>query len=114
MRERNASVLVVGVCPTGLVLALVLARMGVAVRIIDRKPGPSRESHALGVQARTLELYRALGLSHPVVTEGLPVETAQVRVEGRPWDILPLGGMGQGVSAFPYLLIYPQTSMSPC
>jgi 2-polyprenyl-6-methoxyphenol hydroxylase-like FAD-dependent oxidoreductase len=59
MRESDASVLVVGAGPTGLALALVLARMGVPVRIVDRKPGPSRESRALGVQARTLELYRA-------------------------------------------------------
>ncbi len=107
MRESDASVLVVGAGPTSLVLALVLARMGVAVRIIDRKPGPSRESRALGVQARTLELYRALGLSDRVVGAGLPMETGEVRVEGRPRATLPLWRMGEEVSAFPYLVIYP-------
>ena len=113
MRERDPVVLVVGAGPTGLVLALVLARMGVAVRIVDRKPGPSRESRALGVQARTLELYRALGLSDRVVAAGLPMEAAEVRVEGRLRAALPLGRMGQGISPFPYLLIYPQDVHEP-
>ena len=113
MRERDASVLAVGAGPTGLALALVLARMGVAIRIVDRKPGSSRESRALGVQAPTLELYRALGLSDRVVTEGLPMKSAELRVEGRPRATLPLGSMGQGVSAFPYLLIYPQDVHEP-
>ena len=37
MRERDASVLLVGAGPTGLVLALVLVWMGIPVRIVDRK-----------------------------------------------------------------------------
>lgn len=113
MPESDTAVLIVGAGPTGLVLALVLARMGVAVRVVDRKPGPSRESRALGVQARTLELYRALGLSNRVVAEGLPMEAGEIRVEGRPRARLPIGHMGQGVSAFPYLLIYPQDVHEP-
>ncbi|TNC64915.1 FAD-dependent monooxygenase [Rubellimicrobium roseum] len=113
MRERDASVLVVGAGPTGLVLALVLARMGVAVRIVDRKPGPSRESRALGVRARTLELYRALGLSDRVVAAGLLMKAGEVWVEGQPRAVLPLGRMGQGISPFPYLLIYPQDAHKP-
>jgi hypothetical protein len=46
MSERDTAVLIVGAGPTGLVMALVLARIGVGIRIIDRKPGPSRESRA--------------------------------------------------------------------
>lgn len=108
MPERDAAVLVVGAGPTGLVLALVLARRGVAVRVADRKPGPSVESRAIGVQARTLELYRALGLSDRVVAAGLPIEGVQLRVEGRMRARLSLRGMGRGISPYPYLLSYPQ------
>ena len=113
MRERDPAVLVVGAGPTGLVLALVVARMGVPVRIVDPQAGPSRESRALGVQARTLELYRALGLSDRVVAAGLPMKSAEVRVEGQPRAALPVGRMGEGISPFPYLLIYPQDVHEP-
>ena len=49
-----ADVLVVGAGPTGLMLANQLARRGVRARIIDRHTGPSLQTRALGVQARTL------------------------------------------------------------
>jgi 2-polyprenyl-6-methoxyphenol hydroxylase-like FAD-dependent oxidoreductase len=43
------SVLVVGAGPTGLVMALSLARRGVPVHIIDNRDGPTRESRAMGL-----------------------------------------------------------------
>ena len=47
-------VLIVGAGPTGLVLALSLARRGVPLRIIDRNSGPGQGSRAMAEQARTL------------------------------------------------------------
>ena len=49
-------VLICGAGPTGLTLALELARFGVPFRIIDRAPHGTEHSQAAGVQARTLEL----------------------------------------------------------
>ena len=60
-------VLIVGAGPTGLALALWLTRVGVAVRIIDKNSGPADYSRALGVQARTLELYQMLGIAQHVI-----------------------------------------------
>ena len=53
----DTDVLIAGAGPTGLMLANQLARRGVRVLIIDRHAGPARETRALGVQARTLEIY---------------------------------------------------------
>jgi len=53
----ECDVLVVGAGPTGLMLANQLARRGVDAVIIDRHLGPSVQTKALGVQARTLEIY---------------------------------------------------------
>ena len=58
----DTDVLVVGAGPTGLMLANQLARRGVRALIIDRHAGPARETRALGVQARTLEIYAQLGI----------------------------------------------------
>ena len=52
-------VLVVGAGPTGLMLANQLARRGVRAMIIDRHAGPSLQTRALAVQARTLEIIRS-------------------------------------------------------
>src|SRR3989454_11280809 len=67
----DTEVLVVGAGPTGLVLALWLARLGIQVRIIDKTAGPGSTSRALAVQARTLEFYRQLGFADELVEAGL-------------------------------------------
>jgi 2-polyprenyl-6-methoxyphenol hydroxylase-like FAD-dependent oxidoreductase len=52
MAERQ--VLIVGAGPTGLVLALWLAKSGTPFRLIDKKSGPGEGSRAMAVQARAL------------------------------------------------------------
>ena len=61
----------VGAGPTGLTLAVQLARYGVPVRIIDAQPAPSTFSKALGVQARTLELFERIGIAEQVIASGI-------------------------------------------
>src|ERR1700731_1681396 len=76
-------VLIVGAGPTGLVLALWLTRLGVHVRIVDRTAEPGTTSRALAVQARTLELYRQIGIADAVVEHGRQVLAANLWVTGR-------------------------------
>jgi NADPH-dependent 2,4-dienoyl-CoA reductase/sulfur reductase-like enzyme len=54
----NPPVVIVGAGPTGLNLALSLARHGVPFRIISEANGPGEHPRALAVQARTLEFWR--------------------------------------------------------
>lgn len=51
-------VLIVGAGPTGLMLAGMLARQGVSVRLIERDPSPHGKARATMIQARTLERLR--------------------------------------------------------
>jgi len=101
-------VIVVGAGPTGLVLALSLAKLGVAVRIVDKAALPGTTSRALAVQSRTLELYRPLGLARDVVEAGLRMSAINLWVAGRHVKRVVLGGMGRDLSPFPYPLVYPQ------
>ncbi|MEU0493958.1 FAD-dependent monooxygenase [Mycobacterium sp. NPDC006124] len=74
----DTDVLVVGAGPTGLMAGLVLARRGVAAVLVDRKAGPTRESKALAVQARTMEIYDQLGLADEVIDGAFPAMTMKI------------------------------------
>jgi 2-polyprenyl-6-methoxyphenol hydroxylase-like FAD-dependent oxidoreductase len=101
-------VLIVGAGPTGLVLALWLTRIGVPIRIIDKAPGPGTSSRALAVQARTLELYRQLDLTDAVLDHGYEVQAVNMWVQGERKARAPLGAIGEGLTPYPYLQVFPQ------
>ncbi len=101
-------ILIVGAGPTGLVLALWLARLGAPLRIIDKDQGPGETSRAMAVQARTLEFYRQLGFADEVVQKGLKVDRVSVREAGKLEGTVSFGDLGQGLSPFPFVLSFPQ------
>ncbi len=100
--------LIVGAGPTGLMLANQLARHGIDALTIDRHAGPARESRALGVQARTMEIYAKLGLMERALELGKIAAGANMWSRGRRTARIPLGDIGRDLSAFPYLLILGQ------
>src|SRR5260370_15084590 len=104
----DIGVLIVGAGPTGLGLALWLTRMGVTVRIVDKTADPGTTSRALAVQARPLELYQQMGLAKAVVERGRRVVAANLWVSGKKEGHIVFGDMGQGLSPFPYALIFSQ------
>src|SRR4051812_45859457 len=104
----DTDVLIVGAGPTGLVLALWLTRSGVRTRIIDKTAEPGTTSRALAVQARTLELYRQVGLADAVVAAGRKMTTVNLWKTGRHEARVVFGDMGGGLSLFSYPLIYTQ------
>ena len=106
--RKSVDVLVAGAGPTGLVLALWLARNGVRVRVVDKAAEPGTTSRALAVQARTLEFYRQLGIADDVVERGVKMQAANLWVRGEKAARLELGDIGKSVSPFPYALIFPQ------
>ena len=101
-------VLIVGAGPTGLVLAISLARRGVAVRIIDKNSGPGQASRAMAVHARTLEFYRQLGFAETVVNLGIKINAIHLREHGEDLVELPLKDIGAGLSPYPFVLAFPQ------
>src|SRR5579862_3081504 len=101
-------VLIVGAGPTGLVLALWLTRLGVPVRIIDNAAKSGTTSRALAVQGRTLEFYRQIGLADAVVERGRRVRAFNLWVSGKRRTRAVFGDLGEGLSPFPYALVYPQ------
>ncbi|MBP1851940.1 FAD-dependent oxidoreductase [Rhizobium halophytocola] len=101
-------VLIVGAGPTGLTLALWLTRQGTKVRIVDRATGPGTTSRALAVQARTLELYRQLGITDKVIAEGSVNKAITVWARGEQRGKVTFANAGETLTPYPFVLVYPQ------
>ena len=105
---KDCDILIVGAGPTGLVLALWLAKLGVRCRIIDRAEEPGTTSRALAVHARTLELYRQLDLTEAVLQNGHKVPGVNLWVKGEKKVHLDFTAVGEDLTAYPFLHIFPQ------
>lgn len=108
MKCIDTQVIVVGAGPTGLMAANQLQRFGIDYRIIDSKSGPTKESRAIAVTARSLEIYQQMGLSDEVVNNGQRILEAQVISQGKAKATINIGELGKGLSDFSYLLAYEQ------
>lgn len=78
MDSRDAEVLIVGAGPTGLQLAYLLAIQNIPFHIIDKKEGPTTHSKALGVQARTREMWASLGIGKEALERVNPISKIEI------------------------------------
>ncbi|MGN9776540.1 FAD-dependent monooxygenase [Micromonospora sp. H33] len=62
MYDEEVPVLIVGAGPVGLSTAVFLGRHGVRTLVVEKRPNTSRLPRAPGLQARTMELFRAAGI----------------------------------------------------
>ncbi|WP_256012684.1 FAD-dependent monooxygenase [Desertivirga xinjiangensis] len=108
----QCSVLIVGAGPSGLMMAAQLLRNGVHPLIIDRKTRPSQSSKALTVQARTLEIFRQMGLDQSAIVQGNVISQIQLHNElnhsANEVSTLELSSSGEQKSHFPYMLVLEQ------
>ncbi|GAA0491724.1 2-polyprenyl-6-methoxyphenol hydroxylase [Paractinoplanes deccanensis] len=101
--------LVAGAGPTGLMLANWLVKLGVDVIVADGKEGPTRESRALVVQARSLEIYDQLGLGDLVLHAAHRADALAPGFDDRAFGRIPIGPLGGDLTPFPYIEILEQS-----
>ena len=103
----NASepVLIVGAGPTGMTAALEFARFGIPVRLVEKAGEPATTSRAVGVQARTLELFEQRGLAAGLVANGNPGVAVSSYGGGKHLFRLEFSGLD---SRYPYILFVSQ------
>jgi 2-polyprenyl-6-methoxyphenol hydroxylase-like FAD-dependent oxidoreductase len=106
---ESCDVLVVGAGPTGLMLANWLVKLGVTVAVADGKAGPTRESRALVVQARSLEIYDQLGLGETVMAAAHRATALAPGTGNRVFGRIPLGQLGQRLTPYPWIEILEQS-----
>lgn len=104
----NTQVLIVGAGPTGLALAVQLIRHNIDFVVIDTKDTTTPFSRAIGVQARTLEIYDQIGIAGELVTRGWIADKVRLVEGGEIRGEVFLQDIGKGMSPFPFLLIVEQ------
>jgi 2-polyprenyl-6-methoxyphenol hydroxylase-like FAD-dependent oxidoreductase len=105
----KTDVIIVGAGPTGLSLACQLVRYGIDFVIIDRKTGVTSHSKAIGVQARTMEIYEQLGVAQEALDRGQIAGKIHIVSGGEVRGGVDLSAMGEGLSPYPYLFILDQS-----
>ena len=103
---HHCDVLIVGAGPTGLTLAIELARRGISYRIIDKCAHPSIYSKALGVMARTLELLHQAEVADTLIDQGHQVTGMQASSYTKVLAQVEFPSLIQ--SHYPYVLMVPQ------
>jgi len=99
-------VLIVGAGPTGLAAAMSLARAHTNVRLIDRAPQPAAHSRAIGIQARTLELFEQHRVVEPFLALGHRLRAANLYSNGHRLARLDFDPLQ---TRYPYLLCLDQS-----
>jgi 2-polyprenyl-6-methoxyphenol hydroxylase-like FAD-dependent oxidoreductase len=108
-REIDTDVLVVGAGPTGLMVANWLTRLGVCTTVVDGKGGPTRESRALVIQARSMEIYDQLGVVDQVLARSAEARWLAPGFEDKAFGRIPIGALGEGLTPYPRIYVLEQS-----
>src|SRR5215210_2592539 len=105
MDDFDTDVIIVGAGPTGLSLACQLRRYGVDFIVVEKNEHITPYSKAIGVHARTLEIYEQLGLARDAIEQGTITERVRLLAGGRVRGEMDLSHSGEGLSPYPFVLM---------
>ncbi len=94
LSTTTTDVLVVGAGPAGLATALTALRHGARVLVVERRAGTSTIPRATAVSTRTMELFRAWGISDAVRAariDGEPVVAVRRTLTDESGVVVPFG-----------------------
>ena len=105
----KTDVIIVGAGPTGMALACQFIRYGIDFVIVDKNEKITPYSKAIGVQARTLEIYEQIGLANSLISQGTLAEKVRLAEGGEVRGEVALTNIGEGMSPYPFLLLVEQS-----
>jgi 2-polyprenyl-6-methoxyphenol hydroxylase-like FAD-dependent oxidoreductase len=99
--------LVVGAGPVGLGAALFLTRQGRVPRVVEMRDDPTRQSQALAINPRTLDILKPTGLTQQMLELGLPIRGVRFYQRGRTVAALSFAGIHPD---YPFMLALSQAT----
>jgi 2-polyprenyl-6-methoxyphenol hydroxylase-like FAD-dependent oxidoreductase len=106
--ETKTDVIIIGAGPTGLALACQFIRYGIDFVIVDKNETTTPHSKAIGVQARTLEIYEQIDLAQKLLQQGRVAGKARMIVGGQVRGEVEFSEIGKGLSPYPFVLMVEQ------
>ena len=110
MLPASTYILIVGAGPTGLALALALARAGVDFVLLDELAQGQNTSRAAVIHAHTLDVLDGIGAAAPLVAQGLKIAKFAIRDRDRALIAMRFDGLP---TRHPTLLMLPQDRIGP-
>jgi len=107
--ETTTEVVIIGAGPTGLALACQFVRYGIDFVIVEKNEGITPYSKAIGVHARTLEIYEQIDLAQKAIAQGAVAGKGRLLVGGEVRGELDFSNIGEGLSPFPFVLMLEQS-----
>ena len=107
--QQNYPVIICGAGPTGLMLAAQLLRFNIDFLIIDKKSGPTTESRAVVVQARSMEIYEQMNLADEIVANAERTDGICFWRHGKKISEAILKDFGEDITPFDFILMYEQS-----
>jgi 2-polyprenyl-6-methoxyphenol hydroxylase-like FAD-dependent oxidoreductase len=102
-------ILIIGAGPTGLMIACQLAINKIAFRIIDKNEDHTTQSRALVIQARSLEIFDQMGISHQAIEQGKIAKAIGAFFNGKKVLRVVVHEIGKGLTKFPFFLMLEQS-----
>ncbi|WP_433974894.1 FAD-dependent monooxygenase [Tunturiibacter lichenicola] len=96
------SILIIGAGPTGLTLAIDLARRGVNFRLLEAADTPFQGSRGKGIQPRTLEVFEDLGVIDQILAAGAPYPKFRIHLGPLSMRAGSLGSSKPSTERIPY------------
>ncbi|TPX17725.1 uncharacterized protein E0L32_002826 [Thyridium curvatum] len=90
--HESVPVVIVGAGPIGLCASILLSQRGIRHVVFERHPGTSIHPKACGINQRTTEIFRAMGIYEEVRRVAAPDD-----IKGRTGWFTSLGGQGNGI-----------------
>jgi 2-polyprenyl-6-methoxyphenol hydroxylase-like FAD-dependent oxidoreductase len=107
--SNRTQVVIIGGGPTGLSLAAQLIRYGIDFIIIEKNERTTHLSKAIAVQARTLEIFKELGIVEEAIKRGQITTGMHLFYKGKQKAGIDLVSFGEGISEFAMALSLEQS-----
>jgi 2-polyprenyl-6-methoxyphenol hydroxylase-like FAD-dependent oxidoreductase len=106
---RKIPVLIIGAGPTGLMMASQLAIQEVPFLIVDKDPAATTESRAIGLQARSMEIFSQMGIVDKFLEGGYIAKGVNFVAKGKVRAHVPLASFGQNLTKYPFVFMHEQS-----
>lgn len=101
---KHVEVLIVGAGVSGLMMAAQLLRYGIQPMVIDRRSGLEKKTRAFMLHARSMEIFRQMGMADGLVGAGVACYAAQLTTQSETVAGIDFSQMDDLHTPFPFML----------